>query len=224
MYGAGTSLLYFPILAVAPEYIDAHRGFAMGFILSAAGLGGLCYAPFTRVLLTKIGIRWTLRTIGISSFAIAIPIAFTTPPSRSLSKRPTLVNLSIAKKPAFILQAIAATCQAGGNLVPLTFLPEFSTRLGYTAAFGAALLAINNGTNRASRIIMGFIADAAGGQNTLVVSVLGSAVQWSRSDYQVLWRMIWACGLPLWLRMACLLVVGLFLLSKAKVQLTVLKL
>src|SRR5207249_4491623 len=146
------------------------------FILSAAGLGGLCYAPVTRVLLTKIGIRWSLRAIGISSFAIAIPIALTTPPSRSLSKRPTLVNLSIAKKPAFILQAIAAMRQAGGNLVPLTFLPDFSTRLGYTAAFGAALLAINNGINTASRIIMGFIADAVGRQNTLAVSVLGSAV------------------------------------------------
>jgi nitrate/nitrite transporter NarK len=169
-------MLYFPVLAVAPEYFDAHRGFAMGFVLSAAGLGALCYAPVVRVLLTKIGIRWTLRTLGISSFAIATPVAFNTPPSRSLSKRPTLVNLSIAKKPAFILQAIAAMCQAGGNLVPLTFLPDFSTRLGYTAAFGAALLAINNGINTASRIIMGFIADVAGRQNTVVVSVLGSAI------------------------------------------------
>jgi MFS family permease len=176
MYGVGTSLLYFPVLAVAPEYFDAHRGSAMGFILSAAGLGGLCYAPAARLLLTKIGIRWTLRILGITSFAIAAPIVWTTPSSRSLAKRPTLVNLSIAKKPAFILQAIAAMCQAGGNLVPLNFLSEFSTRLGYTAAFGAALLAINNAINTASRIIMGFTADVAGRQNTLAISVLGSAV------------------------------------------------
>jgi MFS family permease len=176
MYGVGTSLLYFPVLSVAPEYFDAHRGSAMGFILSAAGLGGLCYAPITRILLTKMGIRWALRILGITSLAIAVPIVWTTPPSRSLTKRPTLVNLSIAKKPAFILQAIAAMFQAGGNLVPLNFLSEFSTRLGYTAAFGAALLAINNGINIASRIIMGFIADVAGRQNTLAISVLGSAI------------------------------------------------
>lgn len=169
-------MLYFPVLAVAPEYFDAHRGSAMGFILSAAGLGGLCYAPVTRVLLTNIGIRWTLRTLGIANFVICLPIVWSTPPSRSLSRRPTLVDLSIAKKPAFILQAIAAMAQAAGNLVPLTFLPEFSTRLGYTIAFGAVLLAINNGINTISRIIMGFIADAAGRQNTLVVSVLGSAI------------------------------------------------
>jgi MFS family permease len=172
----GTSMLYFPVLAVAPEYFDAHRGFAMGFILSAAGLGGLCYAPIIRVLLTKIGIRWTLRTLGIVNFAVSMPIAWSTPASRSLSKRPTMVDLSIAKKPAFILQAIAAMAQAAGNFVPLTFLPEFSTRLGYTVAFGAVLLSINNGINTVSRIVMGFIADEAGRQNTLVVSVLGSAI------------------------------------------------
>jgi MFS family permease len=176
IYGAGTSMLYFPVLAVAPEYFDAHRGSAMGFILSAAGLGGLCYAPVTRILLTKIGIRWTLRTLGMVNFAVSIPIVWSTPPSRSLIKRPTMVDLSIAKKPAFILQAIAAMAQAAGNLVPLTFLPEFSTRLGYTVAFGAVLLAINNGINTVSRIVMGFIADEAGRQNTLVISVLGSAI------------------------------------------------
>ena len=176
MYGVGTSMLYFPVLAVAPEYFDAHRGSAMGFILSGAGIGGLAYAPATRALLAKVGVRWTLRALGLVNFAIAVPIVLSTPSSRSLTKRPTLVNVSLAKKPAFILQAVAAMAQAAGNFVPLTFLPEFSTRLGYSAAFGAALLAINNGINTASRVLMGFIADVAGRQNVLVVSVLGSAL------------------------------------------------
>jgi MFS family permease len=41
---------------------------------------------------------------------------------------------------------------------------------------GAALLAINNAVNVVSRIAMGFVADIAGRQNTLVLSVLGSAI------------------------------------------------
>ncbi len=41
---------------------------------------------------------------------------------------------------------------------------------------GAALLSVNNAVNTVSRIAMGFIADYAGRQNTLVLSVLGSAV------------------------------------------------
>ena len=41
---------------------------------------------------------------------------------------------------------------------------------------GAALLALNNAVNTISRIGMGFVADIAGRQNTLVLSVLGSAI------------------------------------------------
>ena len=107
---------------------------AMGFILSGAGVGGLLYAPAARALLANLGAAWTLRIFGLVNFAICIPIVLATPPSRSLSKRPTLVDIKLAKRPAFILQALAAMAQASGNLVPITFLPEFSTRLGYTAA------------------------------------------------------------------------------------------
>ncbi|KAK4948176.1 hypothetical protein LTR10_013231 [Elasticomyces elasticus] len=187
IYGIGTSLVYFPVMAVAPEYFDAHRGSAMGLILSGAGIGGLAYAPAARMMLARVGAPWTLRTLGLVNFAICIPIVLATPPSRSLVKRPTLVDVRLAKRPIFILQAIAAMSQAAGNLVPLTFLPEFSTRLGYTAAFGAALLAINNAVNTISRIGMGLIADVAGRQNTLVLSVLGSAITvvafWLSSAY-----------------------------------------
>lgn len=128
IYGVGASLLYFPILAVAPEYFDAHRGSAMGFILSAAGVGGLVYAPAARAMLDSLGAAWTLRIFGIANFAICIPVVLATPPSRILSKRPTLVDVKLAKRLTFILQALAAMSQAAGNLVPMTFLPEFSTR------------------------------------------------------------------------------------------------
>lgn len=122
MYGVGTSMLYFPVLAVAPEYFDTHRGFAMGFTLSAAGLGGLCYAPVTRTLLTKVGIRWTLRILGIVNCTLCLPIAGSTPASRSLRKRPTMVDLSITKKPAFYP---ASNCSNGTGCWEL-YAPNFS--------------------------------------------------------------------------------------------------
>ncbi|KAL1956607.1 hypothetical protein VTO42DRAFT_6954 [Malbranchea cinnamomea] len=84
--------------------------------------------------------------------------------------------MSIAKKPAFILQALVSLLQASGNLVPMTFLPEFSTTIGYSVSFAATLLAINNGVNAVSRILMVFVADQLGRQNTLVLGVIGGAV------------------------------------------------
>lgn len=169
-------MVYFPLLSVAPEYFDRHRGAAMGFILSGAGVGGLILSPTIRALLSATGARWTLRSMGVANFVITLPLALTAAPGRSVVRRPTLVNMAIAKKPTFILQCLTAILQASGNFVPLTFLPEFSTTIGYSVSFAATLLAINNGVNTVSRILMGFAADQLGRQNTLVLGVLGSAI------------------------------------------------
>jgi MFS family permease len=66
--------------------------------------------------------------------------------------------------------------QASGNLVPLTFLSEFSVALGYSAGFGAILISINNAINAGSRILTGVAGDKFGRQNTLIITVLCSAV------------------------------------------------
>ncbi|DAA79338.1 TPA_exp: putative MFS monocarboxylate transporter [Trichophyton benhamiae CBS 112371] len=180
LYGMGSSMVYFPILSVAPEYFDRHRGAAMGFILSGASIGGLVLSPLVRTLLGVIGVRWTLRAMALANLVITLPVAISAPPSRSMTRRPTLVNIRLAKKPAFILQSLAALLQASGNFVPMTFLPEFSTVIGYSVSFGATLLAVNNGINAVSRVLMGVTADKLGRQNTLVLGVAGSAASvWS---------------------------------------------
>ncbi|EEQ88500.2 hypothetical protein RJZ56_000251 [Blastomyces dermatitidis] len=176
LYGMGSSMLYFPILSVAPEYFDRRRGLAMGFILSGAGVGGLIISPIIRALLDSVGARWCLRIFSFANLVITLPIALFAPPSLSATRRPTLVNMTLAKKPAFVLQSIAALLQASGNFVPMTFLPEFSSVVGYSASFGATLLAINNGVNSVSRVLMGHTADQLGRQNTLVLGVIGSTV------------------------------------------------
>jgi len=176
LYGIGSSMMYFPILSVAPEYFDQHRGSAMGFVLSGAGIGGLVLSPIIRILIAKISIRWTLRFLCFFNLLVSLPIALTAAPSRFTSRRVTHIDISLAKKPAFILSTVAAFLQAGGNLVPLTFLSEFSTALGYSAGFGAILLAINNGVNSGSRILTGVAGDRFGRQNTLILTVVGSAI------------------------------------------------
>lgn len=171
LFGLGSSLLYFPILSAAPEYFSAHRGSAMGFILSGAGIGGLVFSPLIRALITAIGPRWTLRFLCFLNLIISLPIAITAAPSRFVGRRPTHVNLKLALKPAFLFSVGAAFLQAGGNGLPLTFLSEYSVALGYSASFGATLLAISNGVNSVCRVISGYIGDRCGRQNTLILTV-----------------------------------------------------
>ncbi|OZJ03686.1 hypothetical protein BZG36_03500 [Bifiguratus adelaidae] len=176
IFGIGGSMVYFPALSVAPEYFERRRGAAMGFILSGAGMGGLIWSPVAGLLLDRLGARWALRTIGLLNLAISLPIALCAVPSRYTVWRPTLVNVNIARKPAFILQSVAACLQASGNAIPLNFVPAFSVALGYSAGFGAILLSVSNGVNSVSRIFMGLVGDSVGRQNTIIINSIGAAL------------------------------------------------
>ena len=176
VYGIGSSLLYFPLVGTAPTYFGPRRGTAMGIILSAAGVGGLTYSLLLPVLLDHFGARWTLRVMALENLIVSFAVGLYAQPSRNLSRSSSMVDLAIVRKPAFILQAIAALLQAAGNFVPMTFTPEFSGFVGYSVGFGAVLLAINNGVNAVSRVLTGVLADAFGRQNVLILSVVGSAI------------------------------------------------
>jgi MFS family permease len=169
----------------------------MGFVLSGSGVGGLVLSPLIRLLLEHLSVRWTLRFLSLFSLLISLPIALTAAPSRFLARRPTHVDFKLALKPAFLLSVGAAFLQAAGNLLPLTFLVEYSLALGYTSSFGAVLLAISNGVNSAFRILTGVAGDKFGRQNTLILMVICSAITvvafWLKSTAedgnQTLWIM-----------------------------------
>lgn len=148
----------------------------MGFVLSGSGVGGLVLSPLTRSLLSAVGARWTLRAFSFINLVVSLPIALTAAPSRFITPRSTHVSLALAKKPAFLFSVAAAFLQAAGNLLPLTFLVEYSITLGYTPAFGAILLAVSNGVNALFRILTGVAGDHFGRQNTLIFTAILSFI------------------------------------------------
>lgn len=202
LFGVGASCLYFPILASAPEYFNTHRGAAMGLILSGAGIGGLIMAPSIRALLTAVGPRWTLRFMAFLNLLISMPIAITAAPSRFVGRRKTHLDWNLAMKPVFLLSAAGAFLTASGNGIPMTFISDYSVSIGYSASFGATLLALNNGINSISRIGMGWVGDRFGRQNTVILTValcatviaslwMSSAA--SQSGSKALWITFVAC-------------------------------
>ncbi|KAK0651100.1 major facilitator superfamily domain-containing protein [Cercophora newfieldiana] len=185
--GMGMSLLYFPVLAPAPEYFTKHRATAMGFILAGGGAGGLLLTFLLRALLTTLGGRWTLRVYALLNLVLGLPIAYSVPPSRfSLStsshasidhpRRNTHVSRALAVRSTFILSSIAAFLQAAGAQLPLSFIPSYSVGLGLSASKGANFLAAANAINAVSRIFTGYIGDRVGRQNTLIITLLFAAV------------------------------------------------
>ncbi|KAK4186976.1 major facilitator superfamily domain-containing protein [Podospora australis] len=195
LVGMGMSLLYFPLIAPAPEYFTNHRATAMGFMLAGGGVGGLILSPVFRALLTHLGGRWTLRIYAIYNLVAGLPTAWAVPRSRFASTvsssssasspsrneegergRPnTHVSRRLASRATFILSAIAAFLQAAGGQLPLSFIPSYTVILGQTAAQGANLLAAANAINAVARILTGYAGDRLGRQNTLLLTLLMAA-------------------------------------------------
>ncbi|KAJ7732616.1 major facilitator superfamily domain-containing protein [Mycena olivaceomarginata] len=174
LYGIGSSLYYFPIMTIAPTYFDRHRGFAMGCILSGAGIGGLVMAPVLQILLDKYGIRGALRILALWNFVVGFPVACVARRRSGFDATArTRVNMALVKRGTFLYQAIGAFLQAAGNVIPLYYMTSYSTSiLSYSRSTGSLLLAVNSGVNSVARIGMGVLADHVGRQNTMICSPL----------------------------------------------------
>ncbi|KAI4859818.1 major facilitator superfamily domain-containing protein [Hypoxylon rubiginosum] len=183
LVGLGMSLLYFPLLAPAPEYFNSHRATAMGFILAGGGTGGLIFSPVIRALLSSVGGRWTLRIYALFNLVAGLPIAWAVPRSRFAGvstaegpeRRNTHVSRALATQATFIFSVVAAFLQAAGAQLPLSFIPSYTVILGLTASKGANFLAASNAINAVSRVLTGYAGDRFGRQNTLVLTLLVAA-------------------------------------------------
>ncbi|PIL31292.1 MFS general substrate transporter [Ganoderma sinense ZZ0214-1] len=211
LYGIGSSMYYFPLMSVIPTYFDRNRGAAMGIVVSGAGVGGLILSPVFHALLTRLGIRWSLRVLGLWNFAVSIPIASVLKKHGATGATgQSRVSMPIVKRGTFVLQAchlllcpsvgmlsaipsdefgqsVGAFLQAAGNMVPNYYLTTYSVSvLSYSSSTGSLLLALNTAANTVARIGMGVLADRVGRQNTMVLSVIFSAVSvlalWYDSD------------------------------------------
>ncbi|KAH9935983.1 MFS general substrate transporter [Epithele typhae] len=191
LYGIGSSMYYFPLMSLTPAYFDRNRGAAMGIVLAGSGVGGLVLSPVFHTLLTTVGIRWALRILGIWNLMLSIPIcSVLTKKHRSAAGATgrSRVSMALLRRGTFVLQVLLWSLLAGGRECGPHVLPHhlLDLDLSYSSSTGSVLLAVNTAVNSVARIGMGVLADRVGRQNTMVFSVILSAVSvlalWYDSD------------------------------------------
>jgi MFS family permease len=106
LYGVGAAAVYFPIITLTPLHFNAHRGLALGIITSGAGFGGLVLAPIIRVLISRTGIRWALRWLGLLNFGVTFPLSFIVKSHGGKAGSTQLVNLRVARRKVFVFEVL----------------------------------------------------------------------------------------------------------------------
>lgn len=98
-------MYYFPIMTMTPTYFDKHRGFAVGFVLSGSGVGGVVMALVLQTLLNGYGVHWALRILGVWNLVVGIPVACVVRhrPGFAVGTR-TTVSMTVVNRGTFLYQ------------------------------------------------------------------------------------------------------------------------
>ncbi|KAG0327444.1 hypothetical protein BG000_000961 [Podila horticola] len=168
LFGAGGGLVFFSSISVTAQYFEKRRGLANGIAVAGSGIGGLALAPLIRMLITKVGFRWTLRITGFAVLGFLMAIfAFIRPRVKS-AKRGPIFDLSVFSAPGFKPLLFSAFIVTFGYMVPIFLMPTYVVEvIGESASRGATLISIFSGINAVSRICLGVAADKLGRTNTL---------------------------------------------------------
>lgn len=190
--GIGTCLSYMPPVTVVPTWFGAHRGLALGIVLSGTGIGGVVWAPVLHAMNVKLGFRNTLRISGSLAFILLSAAASVmrwepatlrriqaeSAPSSHVSGlfKVPLVDYRVARSRKFLAQALGTALQSAAYYTPVFFFASYARSLGYSSATASNFIALSNAANAIGRIVIGHAADKMGRINTLFLTTGISAI------------------------------------------------
>ncbi|KAJ1551084.1 hypothetical protein HK096_003252 [Nowakowskiella sp. JEL0078] len=163
LFGVGSSMIYFPAIALPSQWFSKKRGAAMGIAVAGAGIGGFIFSPVCSTLLGSLGYAWTMRILAIIAFVV-LSIAILLAKTRIKVKGNSKTDWSLFRNPKFLLLFSMGFFATFGFLVPIYYIPAYGLTIGLTPANGALIISIANAASALGRIVLGFGADTAIGR------------------------------------------------------------
>ncbi|KAG4440722.1 hypothetical protein IFR05_003816 [Cadophora sp. M221] len=173
--GLGCSLCFMVVSTIPAQYFNKKRGIANGIVYAGGGLGGTVISFAMDGLIHKLGVEWSFRIIGIVTLATGLPAAWLIK-ERAPIKATNFVEWSLFKNIRFTTLFFAGAIATFPLFVPPFFLPLYSSSLGLSSSAGAGLVAGFNFSSAVGRLVCGFLSDYIGPVNTLLISLILSAL------------------------------------------------
>lgn len=182
LIGLGSGAGFTPLIADLSHWFRRHRGLAVVFGASGSYLAGVVWPQLITWGLQHHGWRATHIAIGVTMFAVMLPL------SLFFRRRPSAVHmiaddaasagargdLGLSANQLQWLLAGAGFCCCVAMAMPQVHIVAYCGDLGYGVARGAEMLSLMMLLGIVSRIGSGFVADRIGGVATLA---LGSVAQ-----------------------------------------------
>ncbi|KAK7427296.1 hypothetical protein QQZ08_006233 [Neonectria magnoliae] len=169
------SLCFMTVSITPAQYFNRRRGLANGIVFAGGGLGGAVTSYGLDALILKFGPAWTYRILGIATLVTGLPAAWFIR-ERIPIRTAGFIEWRLFKDPTFTLIFAVGAIGTFPLFVPPFFIPLYSRSMGLPSSTGAGLLAGFNFASAVGRIVCGHCCDIFGPLNTLMVSLLLTAV------------------------------------------------
>ena len=160
-------LLFVGSVGVIPQWFVKRRGLANAIGSAGSGIGGLVYNLAVQAMIDNISLAWAFRICGILCFVANLTAALIIK-DRNKATGSTLLpfDLSLLKRPNFLLVLGWGFFSMLGLIVLLFSLPNYALSIGLTPAQGAIVGAMLNLGQGVGRPAVGFASDVAGKINS----------------------------------------------------------
>ena len=124
LWGLGSSMSFVPTFIMIDRYFERRRSLANGLITAGSAVGALVMGPTINALLERAGWRNTMRFLGGAACVLVLAaLTYKAPPvKREVTKKKTLLDLSVWKNKGFVVWALALGIHNLGYFVPFVYL------------------------------------------------------------------------------------------------------
>lgn len=174
LYGIGGSLMFTTSNSLPIQWFDDRLGTANGLVKLGGGIGATVMAIAVQLLIDKVGIAWTFRTMAFASLATGIPAALLI--KEKVPPGSTVINMSLFRDLTFFLLFMAGFVGIFALYIPSFFLPTVAVSIGLSSTTAAGVMACYNSCMAIGRLGSGIACDRFGSTNMLLITMALNAV------------------------------------------------
>ena len=161
--GIGLGLIWQPSSGLISQWFQKRRSMAQGLTSSGSGIIGIVYSVSTTHMIEKLGLSWSLRITGITSF-VALVCAISLVRDRNKIVRPTIhpFDVEILKRYTVWMVLGWSFFNLLGYIVLLYSLGDYGRTLGLNQTQSGVIITMVNLGTFFGRLFVGVISDRWG--------------------------------------------------------------
>ncbi|OJD11400.1 hypothetical protein AJ78_07822 [Emergomyces pasteurianus Ep9510] len=169
-FGFGMGFLFIGSVGVTSQWFLRKRSIATSISAAGSGIGGLIYSLSTGAMISRFGLGWTFRVLGIITFVVNLIAAnLIRDRNKATGSQYKAFHLPLLKRPEFLLLQGWGFFSLLGYVVVLFSLPNFALSIGLTAHQGSIVGAVLNLGQGLGRPVVGLLSDRYGRLNMATI-------------------------------------------------------